>query len=280
MGAVQVSQTTGNLHWNVIDLVANVGATINCQQQQFFDLSGTGEIGVAGGLVLLNPIPASGQFPLIRIGFGEYLPPVEVPTDLDFSADPLSGTVEWSASTGRLKFNSGDVASDPEKKVYYDGACFSFDQTLAVDPIGTVSAPTTVVVDEAQDIYFRISGFQFAETVFVDTLSDPILIKKGQVEVRRSDGQVRFSLIDQALYGAEAVFAVIPDLEIERGLALRLYRTPVDLAATDPNARDVAALYEVVDATLADPLIGSPTFSLPAIPVETQIGRASCRERV
>lgn len=266
-GFVQLAQSTGNLNWDAADIINFANQPVRFQQQQFFtSAQSNANIGVIDDVLLLNPIPGPGQFPLIRIGFSEYLTPIEVVA----LGAPTSGTVEWD-STGRLRFNLGDVSANTGRSVYYEGACFGLGVTVASTAIGTVSSPGTITVDEHQGTYFRIPGVvQFAETVYVDDLTNPIEAKRGRVEVRRSDGQVQFALTDQVLYGAQTVFVVTPDLPIERGLSLRLFRSPVDLAGTNPTVKDASAFYTVTDATLADPLIGSPFFNLPASPVDSR----------
>ncbi len=268
-GTVELSMATGNLNWSPSDLTSFANQTVRFQQQQFFSTEqSSANLGVIDDVLLLNPIPATGQVPLIRIGFGEFLTPIET---VAFSVDPLAGTVEWEAGTGRLKFNAGDVAANAGRSVYYEGVCFGFGLTVSSTAIGTVASPGVVAVDESQGLYFRVPGVvQFPETVYVDTFTNPLIAKRGQVEVRRSDGQVQFALSDQIAYGADTVFAVTPDLEIERGMVLRLFRAPIDLAGNDPTIKDASAFYEATDAVLADPLIGSPFFSLPAVPVDTR----------
>ncbi len=271
VGTVQLSRTTGNLNWNSADLTSFAGQTVRFQRQTFYTFrESTGNIGLITDILLLNPMPASGQFPLIRIGFSEYLTPVQRANEAAFSADPTAGTVEWALTTGRLKFNSGTIAANTGKSVYYDGTTFVFGVGLKVTTLGTVNSPGTLspIPPEESDLFFRVANVvQFAQTEFVDTLSAPG--KKGIVQVRRSTGQVQFSDADKLLYGAQTAQAVVPDIDIERGITLRMFRTPVNLADTDPTIKDVSALYASTGALLADPIVASPSVSLPAVPLDT-----------
>ena len=270
-GTVQLSLDTGNLNWAPADLTTFVSQDVRLQRQVFFAYDeSNGRLGAIDDPLLLNPIPGPGQFPLIRIGFGAYLTPIERATEGAFLPNPTSGTVEWARSTGRLRFNTTDVATNTGKNVYYDGSCFSLTAQLTSTSLGTVNIPSLLspLPSEDSDVFFRVPGVvQFEETLFVDTLS--FFGQKDRVEVRRSDGSVQFSIADRAAYGTLPLEVVVPDLPIERGLTLRLFRTPVDPGATDPTSKDIAALYTSTDATLANPIIGAPSIFLPATPRET-----------
>ncbi len=268
-GQVQLAQETGSLNWAAADLTTYQGQSVRFQQQAFFQYDkSSGRLGLIDEILLLNPIPATGQYPLLRIGFSSYLTPIQVANDAALIPAPASGSVKWSLATGRLAFNAGDASSNTGRPVYYDGACFGFGITVSTTSIGTVNSPGTVSVDENDDLFFRVSGVvQFPYTSYVDTLSSTG--KRGVVEVRRSDGQVKFSLADRTSYGAQTAQAVRPNLTIERGINLRLFRTPVDLAAEDPTLKDVSAYYESSGAILADPIIEAPQVYLPAVPVDS-----------
>lgn len=272
VGTVQVALTTGALNWNTTDLVTYLGESVHFQQQNFFAYTdSTGALGLIDNTLLLNPIPGAGQFPLIRIGFREYLTPIERANEGSFSVNPTSGTVEWARTTGRLKFNSGDVTTNSGRTVYYDGACFAFSLQLVPTSFGTVNSPGNFfpLPDPGADTFFRIPGVvQFNNTIQVETLSTFGTL--GTVEIRESDGLIQFSIADRAAYGTLAVQAFVADLSIERGMSLRLQRTPVDPQALDSQLKDVSAFYTTTGAVLADPIIGSPKVLLPAIPDESQ----------
>lgn len=279
LGTVELSQSTGNIKWNPTDVVNYAGQPALFQRQSCYTSEeSSGRLGlVDDALLLLNPIPATGQFPLIRIGFNLFLTPVEVPDEGSFTAPgtlPL-GTVEWALDTGRLNFSTADITLASGTPVYHEGAAFGFGSTVYQAVVGTVSAPSALGagLPEVSDIYFRIVGvIQFPLTRFVDAFS--ALGKRGEVEIRRSDGQIQFSYVDQLLYGPQTVRIVICDLTMERGMKLRMFRTPVDLAGTDDTLKDVSAFYTVgtpssiPSATWADPIIQSPQVSLPAVPSE------------
>lgn len=268
-GSVQLSLATGNLNWATSDLTTYAGQTVRFQRQNFYSFrESNGKLGPISNQLLLNPLPKSGQVPMIRIGYGEYLTSTEVGS---FSGDPLAGHVEWISTTGLLKFNSGDIASNANKPVYYDGVMLAVGLQVPRTSQGTVASPTdlSTLPSEDSDTYFRTNvGIQFAQTVFVDTLNS--IGKRGEVQIRRSDGAVQFSAADRASYGSQLVISLVPDIPIERGVAFRLFRTPVDPTAIDATLKDVSASYVGTDLTLANPIIAAPTVFLPAVPVDTE----------
>lgn len=270
-GTVQLALDTGELNWAPADLVTYAGQQVRFQRQTFYSFKeSSGRIGLIDAVLLLNPLPATGQFPLIRIGYGFYLTPIERANEAGFSGNPTAGTVEWARNTGRLKFNAGEATSNTGKAIFYDGIVHSFRQTLTPITLGTVSSPGTLspIPSEESDLFFRLSsGVQFSQVVFVDAI-DP-MGKFGQVQVLRGVGTVSFSFFDQALYGAQTVQAIVPDLPIERGMSARWFRNQVDLDGNDATLKDVASLYETTDAVMADPLVGSPQIILPSRPVES-----------
>lgn len=344
-GTVELSLATGNLHWNTTDLATTfLGQKAFFQRQTFYSIKeSTGRIGVAGASLLLNPLPKTGQFPLVRFGFGLSLHPIERATEAAFSANPVQGTVEWALNTGLLKFNSVDLAANTGKPVYYEGVYLQIGLRLPRQVIGTISSPTAItgLPSDGADLVFRavptlltgtatfsstttlvdgaasfiVNGVQaghivvltsgpysgarravvsvnatqlvvappFPDTTganykiekgisqfseFTRTTSFNLFGKSGQVQVNPSTGAVQFSLSDQIRFGAQSAEVIFGDLPIERGLALRLFRTPVDLAATSTTVKDVAAFYPTVGASLADPIVGAPMVFLPVAPID------------
>lgn len=273
LGTVQLSLSTGRLNWNPTDITTTfLGQTAFFQRQGFFSKSeATGKIGEVGEILLLNPIPATGQYPLIRFGFGLPLTPIERANEAGFSVNPSAGTVEWARDTGRIKFNASESVSHPGS-VYFLGVLLGYNLQLPRQVIGTVSSPTTIVglPTEGADLIFQALPLsseplvQFEEAVLVENFSSG---KSGEVEVD-SAGNVRFSTPDQQRYGSRTARVIFGDLPLERGLSLRMFRSPVDLSGTDPSIKDVSAFYPVEGATLADPIIGTPVVFLPVAPVD------------
>jgi hypothetical protein len=268
-GNVQVAQAEGTVNWCTSDLTTYGGQTVRFQQQAFFSYDkSNGRVGLIDDVLLLTPVPGTSQIPLLRIGYGAYLSTISVADDSGLSPPPSAGYVKWSRATGRLAFSTADIAANSGRPVYYDGVAFGL-LTVDLQAFGTVSSPGVFspVPSESADVFFRIPGLtQFAQTVFVDAF-DPVG-KRGVVQVRRSDGHVQFSASDQAAYGPQSLQAIIGDIAVNHGISLRLFRTPVDPGATDPDIKDVAALYKSTNAVLASPIMASPFVFLPAVPYE------------
>ena len=121
-GSVEISLSTGNLNWNTGDLTTYGGQTVLFQQQAPFTLKeSTGRIGVLGtDTITLSPIPESGQYPLVKFGFGGYLTPIAQPDEAHLT-DPPSGSFEWALTTGLVRFSSIDQVTFNGIPVYYDG---------------------------------------------------------------------------------------------------------------------------------------------------------------
>jgi hypothetical protein len=348
-GTVQLSLDTGNLHWDPTDIsVTYVGQEVYFQQQNFFSRKeSTGRLGIAGEVVALNPIPGTGQVPLVRLGYGLHLTAVEKATEGSFSTNPTRGTFQWALSTGAVKFNTADLAANVGEPVYYDGVVFKTGLTLPRQNLSTVSAPTTIsaLPTSGGDLVFRavksgspsgtatflttstlqdlsasfttdnvkvgdiavltsstytgsrrritsvtptqltvappfpsLSGanykiekkadiHQFYGSSRVDTLASPG--KTGLVQVDGT-GQVQFSDSDVLVYGSYLAEMVSGDLPIERGLSMRLFRSQVNLDGVDSSLKDVSTFVEVVDSTLADPVIGAPSIFLPVLPIDDE----------
>lgn len=276
VGTVQLSRESGNLGWAPADLLTYIGQDVQFQRQHFYGRAeSNGLLGLIENTLLLNPLPATGQFPLLRIGYRSYLEPIEVST----LGSPVPGTVQWHRTTGELRFNATDLVTYAGASIYYDGVTMAFAATVSQGTAGTISSPGVIPLPlppEASDLFFRAlnpsfpGGFvQFPQSSYVNTLS--AYGTKGIVEVQRSNGQIQFSLADRSAYGIGTVQYVLADLDIERGMTLRMFRTPVDLEGLDTETlRDTSAYYSTEGSVWSDPMIGSPFVVLPAIPIEDQ----------
>lgn len=278
-GFVELSLSTGNLNWNVADLTTYVSQKVYFQRQPFFTAKeSSGQLGLAGvDTILLTPIPGLGvgvsyQKPLVRFGFGLALTPIDVATEGGFSVNPAQGTFEWARDTGRVKFNSTDLTNNHGEPVYYDGVLFATGLLLPRQNLGTVASPSLIVglPPAGGDLIFRTVGpgpVQFPEFVRLTGSFDPFG-KSGQVQVNATSGAVQFSSSDVAAYGTHSVQVIFGDLPIERGISLRLFRSPVNLDASDPTLKDTSAFFAATSANFADPIIGAPFIFLPVLPID------------
>jgi hypothetical protein len=284
----------GDLNWSttLISNPANEGLAVTWQRQQFYSFTeSTGRLGPVptaaypGYLLSLSPLPATGQSPLVRLGAGIWLTPVEYATEvaLGAAADPVAGTFYWAADTGRLRFNPADATAYGGSSVYYDGVLLARDVMLPRWAIGTVDVPAVIptLPSAGADLIFYLPalGKQFASVTRYDpafTLAFPAGPgSAGVVEVLPAvppgvSAQVRFSTFDQAAYAGQAVEFIQGDLPIERGVYLRLFRTVVNPDATGTTP-DVTLFYTSEEATLASPITGMPMVFLPSVPVDSPL---------
>lgn len=265
-GTVELSLATGNLNWNVADLTTYSGQPVRFQRQQFYDFTDTGRMGLASETLLLNPIPGTGQSPLIRLGSGLYLNPVQIPSESGMLT-PNSGYVNWALDTGLLRFNPTDISGDPP--VYYDGVLIAANLALPDQSLGSINSPSNIVglPSLGADLIFRLpSGYQFPQVSYLPTASFTAG-QAGVVQVDPDTGDVQFSTADQTAYSGEQVTLFFGDLPIERGISIRFLRTPVNLDGSS-SVKDVTAIYSVTNAVWADPIIGSPQVFLPSTPID------------
>jgi hypothetical protein len=271
-GTVEINKSTGEFNWNTTDLDDYNGRQVWYQRQQFYtDKESTAKLGmVSSSDLFLNPIPGSGQFPLLRLGMGFHLTPIEVVDELALSSLVVtSGQVGWARSTGKVKLNSVDQTNNATKSVFYDGVLFGFGMALPrQSSFGTINAPGVLspVPPAGGDLIFRVPGVRTFEVVSFVTDFNPTG-KQGLVEYK-ADGTVQFSLPDRVSLGAFSVEVIHCDLPLERGISMRFYRTPVDLQGIVDTSKDVSSIYEVEDQVMASPIIGAPLVMLPAIPLD------------
>lgn len=267
VGSVQISATSGKLGWAPADLITYSGQTVRWQPQAYQEAS-NGLLGGTGSVLVLSPLPTGNQLPQIRLGYGLCLIPVRVSGDSYFSPNPSAGTVEWSGTSGWLKFNS-EVAEGQD--VFYTGTLLGTTSLLAtMTTQGTPTAPTPVwpLPPVENDLFFRAGSHQFATT---QRVQDFISTARDVVQVRTTDGALLFSPEDVTDYGALSLEAYHGVLPLEAGIGFRVFRCSADLGAQDSTIKDATKLASKVSpnlATWADPIIESPYIRLPAIPVE------------
>ena len=263
----------GDLNWNPADLVTFSTEAVRFQQQPFFSFSASnGNIGSASGTLVLNPMPDGSQYPLLRIGYGPWLTPAAVVTINPLSLPP-TGTFNWQIGTGLVQLSAVEAGS--HKPVYYDGVLIAGGLMLPSQPFGTVTSPA--VLNPAPiiggDLIFRLDGVAGKpEFPYINYVTSFGYGQPGTVQILLPgipSAPVQFSVPDQIAYGSALVTYISGDLPIERGISLRLFRTPLNLNGTPVilgGQKDVTSLYAVQNATYANPIIGSPQIFLPSVP--------------
>lgn len=129
-------QTTGRLVFNPAFLTQYAGQAL-WYSYQGFNSTSNGVVGKMLGAAVhplyLAPIPGPLDFPFIRFGNRKNLVVSRVETDaaLLSAGAPASGTVILSNATGRLRFNSTDLAKADPESVSFDKSYFGEDVVFA-----------------------------------------------------------------------------------------------------------------------------------------------------
>ena len=269
-GTVEVLLSTGELNW-ASDLLATYDGVIVYGQDQTFPSQGS-SLGFMGDSLYLNPIPASGQFPLVRIGWGLPLDPIEVPNESSFPA-LAAGTFAWAADTGKLAFSLADASAFPDLPIFYDGVLNNNNVTLGLNNLGPLSldGSTSNFMSPAPlpgdgDVIVSAGGEIFPITKIVNSFSSSI--PKGTVEITTT-GVAKLSEEDAANHVGQDVFAVPCDVPLEHGVTFRLFRSLADPTLSDPTVFDVTSIVTVEDQKWAEPIQENlPFVFTPTIPLE------------
>lgn len=157
-----IGETSGKIQWNPSFVSQFAGQQVWYVYETFRESSN----GVIGELLeakdsdlFVAPVPQMTECPFIRIGSRTYLESLVVESDAELAVLVVpAGSVGVSSSTGKLKFNDGDIAkadpSDPSFSVSYLGASVVYDgmsltrrpQPLreAVRAVNSAGVPETV----------------------------------------------------------------------------------------------------------------------------------------
>jgi hypothetical protein len=282
-GNVQIAQDTGELNFAQVDVDQFAGQIVLNTRQGFFDRSRTtGKIGslpesssVSYNL-FLNPRPASGQRPRVRINYRDHLTPIEVPNESSFSP-PASGTFQWSADTGKLAFSASDINSFKSEFVYYDGV-FNGSFQLVRTSLGlpTVGYPS---------ITFNVPLFVGLETtdrylIFAEKTGEPRVYFKirlrdsttqslsappsGTVLVDTSNGNVYLKSSNVSNFSSYTFYYLDTIGVVENGVGVQFFRSGANSGSTS-SVGDFTIKYHVDNQFIGN--ISSDLIFLPTIPI-------------
>src|SRR5690606_30935175 len=106
-GTVEFALDSGLLNFSELDIEHYEGQSVYSQRQSFFDRTKVngliGELPISSStdyFIYMNPLPASGQRPRVRIDYQRHLTPIQVSNDNGLDG-ATSGTFHWSLTTGR-----------------------------------------------------------------------------------------------------------------------------------------------------------------------------------
>lgn len=165
-----IGQGSGQIIWNPNFVQAHEGSQIWYSPIDFLPEAS----GIVGDLVsphlFLSPTPGPGERPIIRLGNRAPLTVIPVATEtLLASTSVSSGSVAFALSTGKLKFNAGDVAkADPGTRaipnpsfdplylgvtVHYDGVTGNLYPQPVRAPCSLVDSSGSITPYSGQDLY-------------------------------------------------------------------------------------------------------------------------------
>lgn len=279
-GTVEISSITGELNFGLDDLSNPnyVGSQVFVSRQNFFDRQRSngsiGKLPTAGGYdIFLNPIPTTGQIPLLKIGFRKYLTVSEYPFESSMPV-PASGHANFALDTGRVLL--GDASSFPGETVYYDGVVMgkispTHNNIGTITPgsgpvlVGTVPSMVGNVDPTRYVFYVNNSPRYYLLTSIVD--SAPSSVDYGYAFIVKSTGEIYISPSDASSLAGGVLTFIDTYLPVDGGVTFQVYRSGINGAGPE-IVPDFVEFYKVVDQVVVDGIQGSPFVILPSKPVQ------------
>ncbi len=282
-GTVQVSSVDGKMNFSASDVDSYGGSDVLSQRQGFLDRkSATGRFGDlppspdADYFLFLNPRPAAGQVPLVRIGYGRHLAAVQYSTESALPPSPAAGTFAWSVDTGRVVFSPADVDAHGGEGAYYDGVVIS---SVAPARFGLSSPPPawpsvafTValgavgLVDDRYVMFAEKAGIRTYWEMVPAASAPTKAPRPGTFVVRSDTGQAYVSADDVDDFSDWTWGLLDTVMAVEDGVSFQVFRSGVN-GSGEPVAPDFTVLYAVENQVLVDGITQSPMVMLPTTPV-------------
>jgi len=282
-GTVQVSSRDGKMNFSAADVAEYGGSDVLSQRQSFLDRkSATGRFGTLPAssdvdyFLFLNPRPASGQTPLVRIGYGLHLTAVQYATEASLPPSPAAGTFAWSVDTGRVVFSPSDVDAHAREGAYYDGVSIGSvapARTSLPSHPGWPSVAFTVpldavgVLDNRYVLFAELGGVRTYWEMEVSASAPTKAPRTGTFVVRTDTGQCYVSAEDVADFASWSWAWLDSLMPIEDGVSVQVYRSGVN-GSGEPVAPDFTVYYAVENQVLVDGISQSPFVMLPTVPVD------------
>jgi hypothetical protein len=279
-GTVQLSNADGKLNFCHNDLISYAGKTIFGLRQSFFDrASSTGAIGTFPLSLIdyhlcLNPKPATGQIPRVRIGYRRYLTPIQVANE-SVLGSPISGTFTWSLDTGRVRFSTIDVISNFGETIYYDGVIIGSAQYVRHSipvfswPTIAFNIPAAINLSDTQRFIIfaeKINNNRNYWTIILRNTAPTSPPAPGKIIIDISTGNAYISAIDINKFADWSFFYLDSLLSIEHGISIQLYRSGVNGSGPE-KVPDFTILYNVEDQIIVNGLQSFPFVMLPTNPI-------------
>ena len=284
-GTVEFSRSDGKLNFSQDDVDDFGGQAVLSQRQSFFDkVRSTGAIGALPASsavdyhVFMNPRPASGQSPVVRIGYRRPLAAVQVPNEASLGT-PASGTFTWSLDTGRVRVSPADVDSYAGMTLYYDGVTngslqlqrTSAGQPAAASPAAALAiAGAAGVTDSSRFVVFAEAAGQ--DRRYWRVVVKPVVLpfdkkpRPGTVYLSSADGSVYMNSFDVALYGSWTFSYLDTVVSVEHGVSVQFFRSGVNGSGV-AKVPDFYVRYFVDEQIAVSAIGGTPFVMLPTTPL-------------
>lgn len=281
-GTVEISEESGKLNFSQSDINTYEDQIIIATRQSFSDRTqADGAFGVlptSAALdyyIFLNPKPASGQVPRIRIDYQPHLLVYEVPDEASLGS-PAGGTCHWSADTGRVRFSEYDLPDNLGRTVYYDGVFLGAKQLPSTVVGSVVSAyPSSAFIitgaigtDNASRfiISAELSGVRHYFPITLVSGAFSGAPSPGTAKLDVNTGAVYLSVFDLIIYTGWEFSYTDTIIELEDGVSVQFYRSGVN-GSRAPSAPDFVITYGVEEQRIVGKIGLSPIVLLPTIPL-------------
>lgn len=280
-GIVEVSSENGRMNFSQSDVTSYGGDTVWSQRQSFFERkSSTGFFGslpvsstVSSYYLFLNPKPATGQIPFVRIGYRNYLTPIEVSNEASLGS-PASGTFTWSLDTGRVRFAAADIDSFPEERVYYCGVSMGSVQPFRTTVTSVVPWPAiafNIPTDstgyiEQRYVVFAESGGNRTYWKVILVTSSSTRPPDGTAFLDITNGNIYLSASDINNFPGWSYFFLDTLMSIESGVSVQVFRSGINGSGA-AQTPDFTIVYFVEDQIIVDGISQAPFVMLPTTPI-------------
>ena len=284
-GVVELSIYDGKLNFSQNDILSYGGQTVLSQRQGFFSkISSTGLIGrlptssIIEYFIFLNPLPSTGQFPRLRIGYQSFLNPIEVQDESSLGS-PMHGSFTWSSDTGRVRISPSDLDINAESNLYYDGITqgdikinrFSLGLPTSSFPNFSFIITSAINInDEKRFILFaELSGKQrHYINISIKNKVDISGVRPGigTAYLDPSDGKVYLNPSDVNSLSKYTFYYIDSIIQIESGVSVQFYRSGVNSSGPS-KVNDFTVQYLVKDQIIVNTINASPFIMLPTTPV-------------
>jgi len=285
-GTVEINRETGELNFSEQDIsnpdLAN--QIVYISRQSFFNRARFNgniiTINSDGSYeAFLNPIPTSGEYPLLRIGYTEYLVSISYPNESSMPVPTSSGIINYALDTGRAFIYDSEANSG--ETIFYDGVIngeTSANQyQLAVIPDTSPFLPLSIYIGQSTDFInlddttrFLFWGSRSEKDYYLNVSvvdENPTFTDSGTIEINKVNGNVYMNSYDCDRLKGSFLRYLDSYLEIENGITFQIFRSGANETGF-VNSYDFFEYYKITNSVMSDNISGSPFLFLPSRPID------------